>query len=156
MGLADESPGYRRGCPFLLLDKSSLGYLKIHYTMCWLEHILTDGYTESWVHSLLCHWDCVIDDLGVGDPGPNLLMFFPPLQNGGDSGRSQTHGSIERMDRFARPIKLSWVLLRKAWLLWSLQEFPFLCNQSETVLYLISYTLYIGHLPRICKISHIN
>lgn len=134
----------------------SLGYLKIHYMMCWLEHILTDGYTESWVHSLLCHWDSVIDDLSVGDPGPHLLIFFPPLQNGGDSGRSQTHGSIERMDRFARPIKLSWVPLRKARLLWSLREFPFPYNQSEIVLYLISYTLYIGHLPRICKISHIN
>lgn len=49
----------------------------------------------------------MIDDLSVGDPGPNLLIFFPPLQNGRDSGRSQTHGSIERMDRLARPIKLS-------------------------------------------------
>lgn len=71
-GLVDKSQGYHKECPFLLLDKSSLGYLKIHYMMCKLEHILMDGYTESWFHSLLGHWDCVID-LGVCDPGPIVL-----------------------------------------------------------------------------------
>lgn len=33
---------------------------------------------------------------------------------------------------------------------------PFLCNKSGIVLYHISYTLYIGHFPRNCMISHAN
>lgn len=99
-GLMDESQGCHRGCPFLLLDKSSLGYLKIHYTMCKLEHILMDGYTESWFHSLLGHWDC--DWLGCLWPWANC-----PPQNCGDNGNSQAHWSIVRMDCFSRPIKFS-------------------------------------------------
>jgi hypothetical protein len=64
-------------------------------------------------------------------------------------------GPIVRMDCFIMPIKL-WVPLRKAPLLWSPGEFPFLCNKSEIVLYLISYIVHTGHLPRNCRISYVN
>lgn len=66
-----------------------------------------DGYTKSWFRSLLCRQDRVIDGLGAGDPGPNLLMFLPPLQNGEGSGSSQAYWSTVRMDCFSMPIKLS-------------------------------------------------
>lgn len=157
MEFADEFQGCCMGCPFLLLDKNSLGYLKIYYTMWELEHILMDGYTKSQFHYLLCHQDCVIDSLGASDPGTNLLMSLPPLQNGEDSGSSQAHWSTVQMDCFSMPIKLSEFRWERYSYYDPLKSTPsFVLKLKLYLISLVNCTLHIGHLPRTCKISHVN
>lgn len=73
------------------------------------EHTLNsqDGYSKVRLPFLMLPSRLCDLQPGCCDPGPNLLISFPPPQNGENNGSCQAQWSIVRMDCFPMPIKLS-------------------------------------------------